>query len=420
MLTDVHAYVPIPSLSTSEPSHHTSTLHSQPLHPHTCICTITSPHRNSPLPHCQRCSPPHLHSPPPHPHTCTITAVHLHSHPHTCTITLIHLYSPPPTPSLSSSHTHHHTSTPPLSTTSTSSQVSPNGINEYKPTLDDRTYKVLTLSNSLRVLLISDPNSNVSAASMEVAAGSFSDPHNAEGLAHFCEHMLFLGTEKYPNQHEYSQFLTSHGGYDNAFTSTQETNYYFSVDSAYLKHTLDLFAQFFIAPLFEESSVEGEVHAVNAEHEKNLQSDGWKLWQLLKHVSNPQHPFHMFSTGSLSTLNNTATPLLPLLMTYYDSNYSANTVSCDIHYDDIYIANLIGAICMYTCTCVHVSVLLMHCTTHVQSSCRPIASALQCFTQSSCLLSQKSTVLHHSPSLQLHHCEDCDPCTTLCSNCTHT
>jgi insulysin len=210
-------------------------------------------------------------------------------------------------------------------------EVSPNGINEYKPTLDDRTYKVLTLSNSLRVLLISDPNSNVSAASMEVAAGSFSDPHNAEGLAHFCEHMLFLGTEKYPNQHEYSQFLTSHGGYDNAFTSTQETNYYFSVDSAYLKHTLDLFAQFFIAPLFEESSVEGEVHAVNAEHEKNLQSDGWKLWQLLKHVSNPQHPFHMFSTGSLSTLNNTATPLLPLLRTYYDSNYSANTLQLAVY-----------------------------------------------------------------------------------------
>lgn len=204
---------------------------------------------------------------------------------------------------------------------------SPDNINTYRARTDDRDYKVLTLSNSLRVLLVSDPNSNISAASMEVAAGSFSDPPSAEGLAHFCEHMLFLGTDKYPDEHEYSNYLTSHGGFDNAFTSTQETNYYFGVDSSYLKGALDRFAQFFISPLFDPSSVEGEVHAVNAEHEKNLQSDNWKAWQLLKHVSNPAHPFHMFSTGTLSTLNNTRTPLLPLLQEYYNTNYSANTVS---------------------------------------------------------------------------------------------
>ena len=158
-------------------------------------------------------------------------------------------------------------------------------------------------------------------------AGSFSDPLEAEGLAHFCEHMLFLGTEKYPDEHVYSNYLTTHGGYDNAFTSTQETNYYFNIDSAYLEHALDLFAQFFIAPLFRNTSVEDEVHAVNAEHEKNLQSDGWRQWQLLKHVSNPAHPFHKFSTGSLSTLNDSRVDLLQLLMDYYNTNYSASTVS---------------------------------------------------------------------------------------------
>ena len=160
---------------------------------------------------------------------------------------------------------------------------------------------------------------------MEVAAGSFSDPPDAEGLAHFCEHMLFLGTEKYPNDHEYSNYLTAHGGGDNAFTSTQETNYYFTVDSKFLEKALDLFAQFFIAPLFRNTSVADEVHAVNAEHEKNLQADPWKIWQLLKHVSNPLHPFHQFSTGTLYTLNNTN--LLELLKHYYRSSYSANTVS---------------------------------------------------------------------------------------------
>ena len=99
------------------------------------------------------------------------------------------------------------------------------------------------------------------------------------------------------------------------------------MNSDSLEHALDLFAQFFIAPLFNASSVQDEVHAVNLEHEKNLQSDGWKLWQLLKHVTNPEHPFHMFSTGTLSTLNSSHVDLLQLLHNYYNSSYSADTVS---------------------------------------------------------------------------------------------
>ena len=190
---------------------------------------------------------------------------------------------------------------------------------------DDREYSVITLANSLTVLLISDPASNISSASMDVAAGSFDDPIGYEGLAHFCEHMLFLGTEGFPDEHEYSQFLSTHGGYDNAFTSTQETNYYFDVEASYFERALDMFSQFFISPLLSEDSVMREIHAVNAEHEKNLQNDGWKLWQLLKNVSNPEHPFSRFSTGSLMTLNQT--DIHQQVVDYYHDRYSASTVS---------------------------------------------------------------------------------------------
>ena len=183
----------------------------------------------------------------------------------------------------------------------------------------------MTLDNRLRVLLISDPNSNVSAASMDVAAGSFDDPEEWEGLAHFCEHMLFLGTKKYPEEGQYSQYLSQHGGYDNAFTSTQNTNFYFKVQADYLQTALDMFAQFFVSPLFTNSSVGREVNAVNSEHEKNLLSDGWRNWELLKNLSNPAHPFHKFSTGSLETLMKPG--LLNQLIDYYEGKYSANRVS---------------------------------------------------------------------------------------------
>ena len=191
--------------------------------------------------------------------------------------------------------------------------------------LDDRQYMVTTLSNGLRVLLISDPNSNISAAAMDIPAGSFNDPEDYEGLAHFCEHMLFIGTRKYPEINQYSNYLQTHGGSDNAYTSIQNTNYYFKVEADYFSTALDMFAHFFIDPLFSVGSVMDEMNAVNAEHEKNLQSDFWKMWQLLKNVSNPAHPFSQFNTGSLETLNKS--DIHEQLLRYYNNSYSANTVS---------------------------------------------------------------------------------------------
>jgi len=47
---------------------------------------------------------------------------------------------------------------------------------------------------------------------MDVHVGHFSDPDGIPGLAHFCEHMLFLGTKKYPDEASYSNFLSAHGG----------------------------------------------------------------------------------------------------------------------------------------------------------------------------------------------------------------
>lgn len=142
--------------------------------------------------------------------------------------------------------------------------------------------------------------------------------------------MLFYGSQKYPIEGEYSDFLSSHGGYDNAYTSFENTNYFFSVDSDYLREALDRFAQFFISPILSKSGVNREVNAVDAEHKKNLENDGWRLWQLLKHVSNPEHPFTKFSTGDLETLDKPG--LLDALKQFYNMYYSANQVKLINYY----------------------------------------------------------------------------------------
>jgi secreted Zn-dependent insulinase-like peptidase len=53
--------------------------------------------------------------------------------------------------------------------------------------------------------------------------------------------MLFMGTEKYPDESQYGTFVESvGGGYTNAFTATDHTNYYFEVTAGKLLDTLDM------------------------------------------------------------------------------------------------------------------------------------------------------------------------------------
>lgn len=95
---------------------------------------------------------------------------------------------------------------------------------------DARQYKCITLPNALQVLLISDKDTDKAAAALDVGVGQMSDPEDIPGLAHFLEHMLFLGTEKYPDENSYSKFLSAHGGRSNAYTALENTNYYFDVN----------------------------------------------------------------------------------------------------------------------------------------------------------------------------------------------
>lgn len=74
---------------------------------------------------------------------------------------------------------------------------------------------------------------------MAVRAGSLNDPEEHQGLAHFLEHLLFMGTEKYPDEAEYSAYLSDHGGSSNAYTDAELTNYYFDVNSGDFEEALD-------------------------------------------------------------------------------------------------------------------------------------------------------------------------------------
>ncbi|MDT8398526.1 MAG: insulinase family protein [Pseudomonadales bacterium] len=193
---------------------------------------------------------------------------------------------------------------------------------------DSREYRSLVLANQLKVLLISDPGTDKAAAAVDVYAGSNSDPEDYPGLAHFLEHMLFLGTEKYPEAGAYQEYIAAHGGSNNAYTAYENTNYYFDIEKNSLAPALDRFSQFFIVPLFTPDYVDRERNAVHSEYQSGLQNDGRRAYEVFKAVLNPAHPLARFSVGSLETLRDkTAGSLRRALLDHYQAYYSANLMS---------------------------------------------------------------------------------------------
>ncbi|KAI0718393.1 LuxS/MPP-like metallohydrolase [Cerioporus squamosus] len=227
-----------------------------------------------------------------------------------------------------------------------------------KPSLDDRQYRMVELQNGMRAVLVHDPEADKSAACLAVAVGHMYDPTDAQGMAHFCEHMIskveyqFLspcencfslvalrterngpipspdfmhahkdvtscferltdvlyvqGSEPYPAEEDFMSFISTNGGARNAATGPVITYYWFSINPSHLEGGVSRLAAFFHSPLFTESLTAREVNAVDSEFKRNLQNDIRRILQLTKDQSLPDHPWRKFGTESLDYLTSMA------------------------------------------------------------------------------------------------------------------
>jgi insulysin len=160
----------------------------------------------------------------------------------------------------------------------------------------------IRLENGLSAYLICNPSLKESAASLAVEAGSWDDPAEFPGMAHFVEHLLFLGSDAYPKEMDYSQYIVERGGECNAFTSHDRTIYGFSIHHDGFEGALDRLSHFFIDPLFTASAVRREANAVHHEFEDSIENDSIRAWRILKETGNENHPNAVFSCGNLDSL----------------------------------------------------------------------------------------------------------------------
>ncbi|MCC5826508.1 MAG: insulinase family protein [Alkalimonas sp.] len=193
---------------------------------------------------------------------------------------------------------------------------------------DQKQYKHLVLANGLAVLLVQQSDAEKSAAALCIRAGHFDDPPERQGLAHFTEHMLFLGSKHYPIAGSFQQFVSHHGGSSNAWTGTEHSTYFFDSDAEHFAEGLQRFADMFIHPLFAESYIEKERQAIEAEFTLKLKDDGRRIYQVHKETVNPAHPFAKFSVGNLQTLVDLPEQSLrDSLLAFYQRYYLASQMT---------------------------------------------------------------------------------------------
>ncbi|MEL6346232.1 MAG: insulinase family protein [Myxococcota bacterium] len=194
--------------------------------------------------------------------------------------------------------------------------------------LDHRDYAWFRLDNGMQAVVVSNPDVDIAAASVDVHVGQFNDPPDREGLAHFLEHMLFMGTASYPDVDGFNNYIESHGGGRNAGTGYEHTNYFFRIDHPYLEPALDRFAEFFHAPLLDPEFVDRERNAVQSEYSLKIKDEFRRYREVLRATTNPAHPFSQFSVGNLETLaDRDGEPVYAALEEFYAREYSASRMT---------------------------------------------------------------------------------------------
>lgn len=192
---------------------------------------------------------------------------------------------------------------------------------------DERDYAAVTLDNGLKVLMVSDPTTEKSAAALSVGVGAFSDPMDFQGMAHYLEHMLFMGSESFPEPDGYMNFAAENGGSSNAYTSSEITNYMITIENTAFPEALHRLSEFFSAPILDPGYIQKEKNAVNAEWSMRRESEGRSIYRLQRALLG-EHPANRFTIGNLETLaDKSDRELHPATIAFFEKYYSANLMS---------------------------------------------------------------------------------------------
>ncbi|KAM8719591.1 hypothetical protein ACLKA7_005775 [Drosophila subpalustris] len=166
----------------------------------------------------------------------------------------------------------------------------------------------------------------LAACAIMIDYGSFAEPRNYQGLAHFLEHMIFMGSEKYPEENVFDAHIKKCGGFTNALTDSEDTLFYFEVAEKHLDSSLDYFTALMKHPLMKQKAMQRERCSVDSEFQQIVQEDETRRDQLLASLATDGYPHGTFAWGNLKTLKDNVddSVLHKLLHEIRRDHYAAN------------------------------------------------------------------------------------------------
>lgn len=159
-----------------------------------------------------------------------------------------------------------------------------------------------TLANGLRVTLRHAPSLKRSAAALRVAAGSHDVALAWPGLAHFLEHLLFLGTERFPTSEGLMAHVQGHGGQVNASTRERTTDFFFELPTRAFSGGLERLSDMLTNPRMNLDDQLREREVLQAEFVAWSQDPAAQRQFSLFEGLPAEHPLRGFHAGNRDSL----------------------------------------------------------------------------------------------------------------------
>ncbi|WP_426119238.1 pyrroloquinoline quinone biosynthesis protein PqqF [Pseudomonas sp. DSP3-2-2] len=185
----------------------------------------------------------------------------------------------------------------------------------------------LTLANGLRVVVCHAPRLKRAAASLRVAAGSHDVPLAWPGLAHFLEHLFFLGTERYADEQKLMTFVQRNGGQLNASTRERTTDFFFELPLAVFGEGLDRLCEMLAHPRMTVEDQLREREVLHAEFIAwSRDAKAREQIRLLEPIC-PSHPLKAFHAGNRFSLPVPRQAFQQALRDFYQRFYQAGQMT---------------------------------------------------------------------------------------------
>ncbi|WP_277052125.1 pyrroloquinoline quinone biosynthesis protein PqqF [Zestomonas thermotolerans] len=160
----------------------------------------------------------------------------------------------------------------------------------------------LVLGDGLRTTLVHTPDDSHAAVLLRVAAGSHDEPRAFPGLAHFLEHLLFLGGRRFVGEQRLMPFVQACGGRLNASTGARSTEFFFELPAARLVEGLARLQDMLLYPALEESIQLREREVLEAEFRARAADLDTLAEAALAWAVADGHPLRDFHAGNRASL----------------------------------------------------------------------------------------------------------------------